>query len=245
MNLARLFRINARPFKHCLNFIYRRKNYATGEINPQELFEVGPKTKKSTVKTHKWILEQWYWKQMISASGSLAKTTRRLKTSSKLLPTWLSSLLRYLLLILVYAAFCFMFCSDIVLVILFMLSFMLHLIPCTIFYSICLIVQFLFFFSFGIPVFESSGYNEDKCVQTEASRDRDMHINRGNYMAREEIRNFSSSVERTSEIFFQREKGKFVSPSGHVMLYLLYKHQWNTKPFHFNRFLVWKARFIM
>ena len=27
--------------------------------------------------------------------------------------------------------------------------------------------------------------------------------------------------------------------------YLLYKHQWNTKPFHFNRFLVWKVRFIM
>ena len=25
------------------------------------------------------------------------------------------------------------------------------------------------------------------------------------------------------------------------MLFLLYKHQWNTKPFHFNSFLVWKA----
>ena len=25
----------------------------------------------------------------------------------------------------------------------------------------------------------------------------------------------------------------------------LYKHQWNTKPFHFNSFLVWKARFII
>ena len=27
-----------------------------------------------------------------------------------------------------------------------------------------------------------------------------------------------------------------VSPSGHVMLYLLYKHQWNDKPFHLNSF---------
>ena len=47
------------------------------------------------------------------------------------------------------------------------------------------------------------------------------------------------------KIFFQHEKRNFVSPSGHVMFYLLYKHQWNTKPFHFNSFLVWKARFIM
>ena len=49
----------------------------------------------------------------------------------------------------------------------------------------------------------------------------------------------------TSEIFFQREKKNFVSPSGHVIFYLLYKHQWTTKPFHFNSFLVWKVRFIM
>ena len=35
---------------------------------------------------------------------------------------------------------------------------------------------------------------------------------------------------------FQHEKRNFVSPSGHVMFYLLYKHQWNTKPFHFNSF---------
>ena len=50
---------------------------------------------------------------------------------------------------------------------------------------------------------------------------------------------------KNSEIFFLHEKINFVSPSGHVMFYLLYKHQWNTKPFHFNSFLVWKARFIM
>ena len=40
----------------------------------------------------------------------------------------------------------------------------------------------------------------------------------------------------TSEIFFQHKKRNFVSPSGHVMFYLLYKHQWTTKPFHFNSF---------
>ena len=50
-------------------------------------------------------------------------------------------------------------------------------------------------------------------------------------------------AQRMSEIFFQHEKRNFVSPSGHVMFYLLYKHQWTTKPFHFNSFLVWKTRF--
>ena len=56
---------------------------------------------------------------------------------------------------------------------------------------------------------------------------------------------FHEWAQRTSEIFFQHEKRNFVSPSGHVMFYLLYKHQWTTKPFHFNSFLVWKARSIM
>ena len=53
----------------------------------------------------------------------------------------------------------------------------------------------------------------------------------------------ASSVEKyfTSERservkYFQHEKRNFVSPSGHVMFYLLYKHQWNTKPFHRNSF---------
>ena len=31
---------------------------------------------------------------------------------------------------------------------------------------------------------------------------------------------------------FQHEKRNFVSPSGHVIFYLLYKHQWNTTSFH-------------
>ena len=52
-------------------------------------------------------------------------------------------------------------------------------------------------------------------------------------------------AQRTSEIFFQHEKRNFISPSGHVMFYLLCKHQWNTKTFHFNSFLVWKEGFIM
>ena len=57
------------------------------------------------------------------------------------------------------------------------------------------------------------------------------------------IRNFSSSVEKyfTSKRrervrYFQHEKRNSVSPSGHAMFYLLYKHQWNTKPFYWNSF---------
>ena len=59
-----------------------------------------------------------------------------------------------------------------------------------------------------------------------------------------EIQNFSSSVEKCFtrslrslvKYFFQHEKRNFVSPSGHVMFYLLLKYQWNTKPFDFNSF---------
>ena len=63
--------------------------------------------------------------------------------------------------------------------------------------------------------------------------------NRGYYMAawRYEI---SLRVK-----YFQHEKRNFVSPSGHVMFYLLYKHQWNTKSFLWNSFFLRKARFIM
>ena len=61
---------------------------------------------------------------------------------------------------------------------------------------------------------------------------------RGYYMAarRYEISLWVLKILRTSDIFFQHEKRNFVSPSGHVMFYLLYKHQWTTKPFHFNSF---------
>ena len=47
---------------------------------------------------------------------------------------------------------------------------------------------------------------------------------------------FHEWAQQTSEIFFQHEKRNLVSPSAHVMFYLLYKHQWNTKPFHVNSF---------
>ena len=36
---------------------------------------------------------------------------------------------------------------------------------------------------------------------------------------------YEISLALTREIFFQHEKRNFVSPSGHVMFYLLYKHQ--------------------
>ena len=49
---------------------------------------------------------------------------------------------------------------------------------------------------------------------------------------------FTSERNEQSEIFFQHEKRNFVSPSGNVMFFLLYKHQRNTKPFYFNSFLV-------
>ena len=51
-----------------------------------------------------------------------------------------------------------------------------------------------------------------------------------------EIQNFSSHVEKRFHSFTAQRN--FVSPSGHVhvMFYLLYKHQWNTKPFHLDSF---------
>ena len=52
---------------------------------------------------------------------------------------------------------------------------------------------------------------------------------------------FHEWAQRTSEMFFQHEKRNFVSLSNHVMFYLLYKHQWITKPFHFNGILVYVA----
>ena len=41
--------------------------------------------------------------------------------------------------------------------------------------------------------------------------------------------------------FFQHEKRNLVSPSDHVMFYLLYKHQLNTKSFYLNSFF-WSKR---
>ena len=82
-----------------------------------------------------------------------------------------------------------------------------------------------------------------------------LNIHRGYYMAARRYEISLRVIYHSSNIslvrcahswnIFQHEKRNFVSPSGHVMFYLLYKHQWTTKPFHFNSFLVWKARFIM
>ena len=36
--------------------------------------------------------------------------------------------------------------------------------------------------------------------------------------------------------YLQNEERNFVSPSGYVMFYILYKHQWNTKPFQLDIF---------
>ena len=35
-----------------------------------------------------------------------------------------------------------------------------------------------------------------------------------------------------AKYIFQHSKRNFVSPSGHIIFYLLYNHQWNTKSFH-------------
>ena len=69
-------------------------------------------------------------------------------------------------------------------------------------------------------------------------------IHRGYYMAvlRYEIylrvlKNISRvSAAKEWNILFQHEKRNYVSPSDHVMFYLLYKHQWNAKPFYLNSF---------
>ena len=71
----------------------------------------------------------------------------------------------------------------------------------------------------------------------------------GNYMAMwgykislRVLKNISRvSAANEWNIFFQHEKRNFVSPSNHVMFYLLYKHQWNAKPFYLNSFLVWRC----
>ena len=44
--------------------------------------------------------------------------------------------------------------------------------------------------------------------------------------------------ERSERVRYRVDHGKikFISISGHVMFCLLYKHQWNTKPFYFNIF---------
>ena len=76
---------------------------------------------------------------------------------------------------------------------------------------------------------------------------------RGYYMA---VRRYEMSLRVLKNMYFtskrcervkylQHEERNFVSPSGYVMFYLLYKHQWNTKPFQSDIFFLRKARFIL
>ena len=55
---------------------------------------------------------------------------------------------------------------------------------------------------------------------------------RGYYMAARRYEMSLRVLANEWNIFSTREN---------ISLLILYKHQWNTKPFHFNSFLVWKA----
>ena len=57
-------------------------------------------------------------------------------------------------------------------------------------------------------------------------------------------RKFHFCYHRNFRVFFLNRK-RPVSPSDHVIFYLLYKHQWNAKPVYLKSFLVWMVRFIM
>ena len=56
----------------------------------------------------------------------------------------------------------------------------------------------------------------------------------------------SSRVSTANEwnIFSTRKEKFRISKWPCNILFTIYKHQWTTKPFHFNSFLMWKARFI-
>ena len=146
MNLGRLFRVNARPFKHCLYFICERKFYtcADEKITQQwkSTLERWAQTKKTTVKTRKWIfLEHWYWKinDICNGSGSLARTTRSNVTQLPFsLPSVDIGLCRFLLLDFFWHRFTHSLNAF----------FYALFISYTIFYSIYSIVQFLLFFTF-------------------------------------------------------------------------------------------------
>ena len=38
--------------------------------------------------------------------------------------------------------------------------------------------------------------------------------------------------EHSARVKYQHERKNFVSPSSHIMVYLLYNQQWNPKPLH-------------
>ena len=67
-----------------------------------------------------------------------------------------------------------------------------------------------------------------------------------NFIFEWSTRYLTSECSERERYGVEHEKIKFISISGHVIFYLLYKHKWNTKPFHFNIFNVEaKARFIL
>ena len=105
---------------------------------------------------------------------------------------------------------------------------------------------------------ESQTSNNQTTTQTDAPSNHQGPIsgdiwwrNRGYYMAAQKYKIFLQVLKNLSRVsranewnIFQHEKRNFVSPSDHVMLCLLYKHQWNTKPFYLNSFLLRKVWFI-
>ena len=67
-------------------------------------------------------------------------------------------------------------------------------------------------------------------------------LKNGNGMAGFELRNFSPSVEK----YFNRKiKKNCVSLSGHVIFYLLHRHQWNTKSIIVNVFFVVERGYLL
>ena len=58
------------------------------------------------------------------------------------------------------------------------------------------------------------------------------------------MQNFSLRVEFYFWTWEEEERRNFVPPSHHVMFCLLHKHQWNTKPFHFDIVWLQKVQFI-
>ena len=87
----------------------------------------------------------------------------------------------------------------------------------------------LFRFQVPTPIFES-GFWIPVVSSISDSKAQDSGFQKQNFPR---FRILQPKIYRISH-----SKRNFVSPNCHVMFYLLYKHQWNTKPFHFNGFLV-------
>ena len=73
-------------------------------------------------------------------------------------------------------------------------------------------------------------------------------INRGYYMATWRykislwvLKNISRVSTMNAWSIFSTREEKFLSPSGHVVFYVLFKHQWSTNPFHLSSFFAVKG----